>query len=101
MDELLYLEPDEEITSVIDKLKNLSGESVALVLPKNASLAASVVNLKLLKREAARLKKTVAIVTQDKVGTSLAGQVGIPVYAAVGDEEPVATPKRPKPTQDD
>lgn len=101
MDEILYLEPDEEITSVIDKLKGLPGKSVALVLPKNAQLAASVVNLKLLKREAQRLEKKVSIVTQDKVGTSLAGQVGIPVYASVSDEEPVAAPTRAKPQADD
>lgn len=101
MDEILYLEPDEEITSVIDKLKGLSGDKVALVLPKRAQLAASVVNLKLLKREAARLKKSISLVTQDKVGTSLAGQVGIPVFRSVGDDEPVAVARGPIPRADD
>ncbi len=101
MDELLYLEPDEEITSVIDKLKGLPGDTVALVLPKRAQLAASIVNLKLLRREAKRLNKQISLVTQDRVGTSLAGQVGIPVFRSVGDEEPVAVPRGPLPRADD
>lgn len=101
MEEILYLEPDEEITSVIDKLKGLPGDDVALVLPKRSGLAASVVNLKLLKREATRLKKRIALITQDRVGTSLAGQVGIPVYRSVGDDEPVAVARETLPKDDD
>ena len=49
MDEIIYLELDEEIPSVIDKMKNLSGKSVALVIPKGASIIQSVINLKILK----------------------------------------------------
>lgn len=101
MDEILYLEPDEEITSVIDKLKGLDGARVALVLPKNAQLASSVVNLKLLAREADRQGKTIAIVTQDPIGTSLAAQVGIPVYASPTDTTPVVPAARPRPEVDD
>ncbi len=97
MDELLYLEADEEITSVIDKLKSLPGGQVALVLPKNAQLLQSVVNLKLLQREAKRSSKTVSIVTHDETGTNLASQLGIPVYASVSDDTPVSPSRRPKP----
>ncbi|MBI4032098.1 hypothetical protein HY374_00150 [Candidatus Berkelbacteria bacterium] len=101
MDEILYLEPDEEITSVVEKLAGLDGKRVALVLPKNAQLAGSVVNLKLLAREAERQHKTIAIVTQDPVGTSLAAQVGIPVYASPSDSTPVSPAARPRPDVDD
>lgn len=101
MDEILYLETDEEITSVIDKLRDLPGDSVGLVLPKHASLAASVVNLRLLQREAKELKKQIAIITQDKIGTKLALQVGIPVYASVSDKQPVVAETGPRPQVDD
>ncbi|MBI2589703.1 hypothetical protein HYW32_01605 [Candidatus Berkelbacteria bacterium] len=101
MDDILYLEADEEITSVVDKLKNLPGKQIALVLPKRAQLISSIVNLKLLKREAERLKKSISIVTHDKHGTGLALQVGIPVYASVGDDQPISAPRMPKPAVDD
>ncbi|MBI4185854.1 hypothetical protein HY524_02315 [Candidatus Berkelbacteria bacterium] len=101
MDEILYLEPDEEITSVIDKLKGLPGQSVALVLPKRAQVATSAVNLKLLAREAKKLHKSIALVTKDALATSLAGQVGISVYAAIGDQVPVRVPSGPTPRSED
>lgn len=101
MDDILYLEPDEEITSVIDKLSQLEGKRVCLVLPKNAQLASSVVNLKLLSREAERLKKAISVVTQDPVGMSLAAQVGLPVYASPNDSAPIAPAARPRPEIDD
>jgi hypothetical protein len=101
MEEILYLEPDEEITSVIDKLKDLPGRSVTLVLPKHAQLAASVINLRLLLAEAHKRKKSIAIVTQDKIGMKLAAQVGIPVYASVTDDTPIASDAGPRPLVDD
>lgn len=97
MDEILYLEADEEITTVIDKLKRLPGGHVALVLPKNAQILQSVVNLKLLQREAKRSDKTISIVTHDETGTNLASQLGIPVYSSVSDDTPVSPSRRPKP----
>ena len=101
MEEILYLEADEEITSVIDKLNDLPGHSVALVLPKHAQLTSSVVNLRLLLAEAKKRKKTIAIVTQDKTGTKLATQVGIPVFASVTDDIPVEPEIGPRPSVDD
>ena len=101
MDEVLYLESDEEITSVIEKLKHADGSSIALVLPKSAQLVQSAVNIKLLKREAERLKKRISIITQDSIGIHLATQVGIPVFAAVGDESPIRPVANPKPNIDD
>ena len=47
----LYLELDEEITSVIDKLTQIEDDEVILVAPIGAQLLSSLVNFKLLKRE--------------------------------------------------
>ncbi|MCA9388314.1 hypothetical protein KC644_00960 [Candidatus Berkelbacteria bacterium] len=101
IDEILYLEPDEEITSVIEKIKDLKGSSISLVIPKNATLIASVINLRLLEREAKKLKKKVAIVTQDRIGRKLAAQVGIPVYESVTDDKPIMPEASPKPKIDE
>lgn len=98
MDEILYLEPDEEITSVIDKVKKSAAKSVGLVIPRNSSLIHSIVNLKLLKKEAAKKEKDIALITTDKVGKNIASQVGIPVYEDIHAKRPANTftPDLPK-----
>lgn len=88
MDEILYLEQDEEITSVIDKLKKSESNSVGLVIPRNCTLVHSIVNLKLLKKEAQNLNKEIALVTADKIGKNIAGQIGLVVYEDVHSKKP-------------
>lgn len=88
MDEILYLEPDEEITSVIDKLQKSNSDSVGLVIPRNSSLIHSAINLKLLKKQADALKKEIALVTADKIGKNIASQVGIQVFEDVHAKKP-------------
>jgi hypothetical protein len=80
LDKILYLESDEEITSIIDRIKGTEEGSIILVVPRGATLIQSMINLKLLKREVGRLRKTVAIVTTDNIGRNLASQVGITAY---------------------
>lgn len=80
----IYLEPDEEITSVIDKLKSADGRDVAVVVPKNSTLFQSLINLKLLQREAANLDKRVSLISTNKIGARLARQVGLETYANLG-----------------
>lgn len=99
MDEILYLEPDEEITSVIDKLKKSESASVGLVIPRNATIIHSIVNLKLLKKKADELEKEIALVTADKIGKNIAAQVGLQVYEDVHAKRPanpIGMPELPK-----
>lgn len=95
MDEIIYLEPDEEITTVIDKLKNAKSARIALVVPKEATLLQSVVNLKLLLKEAVILNKEISLVTADKIGRNLASQVGLAVYDTIRDRRPIFQPPPP------
>lgn len=94
MGKAIYLEADEEITSVIDRIKNIQEGKIALVLPKRANLLQSIVNLKLLKRQVDGLGKEVSIVTADKLGRNLASQVGFMVYQKLG-EQPVEVEPKP------
>lgn len=97
MDKTIYLETDEEITSVIDRLKKIEEKKVALVIPKRATLIGSIVNLKLLKKQAQELGKEISIVTVDKIGRSLASQVGFSVYRKIdGEEVPTEVSPPPK-----
>ncbi|EKD49563.1 MAG: hypothetical protein ACD_63C00106G0002 [uncultured bacterium] len=74
---LIYLELEEEITSVIDKLGKVSDAEVTLVLPKRANLIQSIINLKLLKKHASMLGKDIVLVTSDSVGVNLAKRAGL------------------------
>ncbi|MEK9167201.1 MAG: hypothetical protein AAB613_00445 [Patescibacteria group bacterium] len=80
----IYLEPDEEITSIIDRLSKVEGTKIAVVVPKNSTMFQSLVNLKLLARQAQKLGKEVAIISNNKVGSRLAKQVGLETYASLG-----------------
>ena len=100
--EVIYLEPDEEITSIIDKLKSLEHtKTVFLVTPKSANINQSVVNLKILKKEADNLAMDIAIVTPDVVGRNLATQVGIPIYETINSMHPLIEPAKEEPNVND
>lgn len=99
MHDIIYLEPDEEITSVIDKLKVLNPniKTLSLVIPKGATILQSVVNLKLLRKECEALEKDLSIVTQDRIGRNLASQAGFTVFDNVNSTHPSIEPSRPQP----
>ncbi|MDD3679170.1 MAG: hypothetical protein PHT36_02930 [Patescibacteria group bacterium] len=102
--EPIYLEKDDEITSVVDKLKSARGIILDIVIPKEAIMLQSVINLKLLKRQAEALGKEITIVTQDKVGTKLAEQIGIPVVAKEGQtpkEVSISESEKPEYSEED
>ncbi len=95
-EKLIYLETDEEITAVIDRLRQITAHEIRFVVPKGALILQSLVSLKLLKREADRLGKQIAIVTLDPVGLHLGEQADLSVYAKPKDVKPVfAARKRP------
>lgn len=77
--DVIYIDVDDEITAIIDKLNASPQKIVALVLPKRASAFQSVVNMKLLKRSADHGKKNVVLITTDPSLIPLAGGVGLHV----------------------
>lgn len=77
--DVVYIDIDDEITSVIDKVRNSDGKILALVLPKRASVFQSIVNMKLLKRAADESKKRLVLITSEAGLLPLAGAVGMHV----------------------
>ncbi len=75
----IYIDIDDEITGIIDKLKGSDAKVLALVLPKRAAVLQSVVNMKLLKRAADEAKKHVVLITSEAGLLPLAGMVGLHV----------------------
>lgn len=77
MPQTFYIENDEEIISVIGRLRKSSFEENYFVFPKRALVLQSIVNLRLFQREAEKLGKKIIIVTQDEAGKVLAEKAGL------------------------
>lgn len=75
----IYIDIDDEITGIIDKIRASDGKILALVLPKRASVFQSIVNMKLLKRSADNAKKHLVLITSEAGLLPLAGAVGLHV----------------------
>jgi hypothetical protein len=79
MRQVFYIEADEEIISVVDRLRISRADENVFVFPQGALVLRSIVNLYLFEREAKKRNKQIAIVTQDETGRLMAEKVGIPV----------------------
>jgi len=77
--ETIYVDVDDEITAIIDKVASAKGKIVALVLPKRSVVLQSIVNMKLLKRTADTADKNLVLITTEAGLMPLAGAVGLHV----------------------
>src|SRR5665647_371215 len=75
--ETVYVDVEDEITAIIDKVDASKQKIVALVLPKRATTLQSVVNMRLLKRSAEKAGKSVVLITSEAPLLPLAGAAGI------------------------
>lgn len=81
--DLIYIETDDEVISIVEKIKSSPESVVALVAPKRIGVLQSAVNLKLLKRAAKQSRKQLAIVTTDVALSNLASGLSIPIARTV------------------
>lgn len=94
----IYVDIDDEITGIIDKVQGSSGKVVALVLPKRAAVFQSIVNMKLLKRAADSSNKNLALITTEAGLLPLAGMAGIHVAKTLNSKPEI--PSAPKLSED-
>lgn len=87
MRKVVYIEIDEEVTAVYDRIKRAKQKDIFLVVPRKAILFQSVVNLRILKSKLEKEKKKLHLITTDRIGIHLAEQAGIPVYHNIEVEE--------------
>lgn len=92
----IYIDVDDEITAIIDKVQASPRKIVALVLPKRALALQSIVNMKLLKRTATETKKNVVLITSEAGLMPLAGAVGLHVAKSL-ESRPAVPPPPNKP----
>lgn len=77
--DVIYVEPEDDITDIILKIENSKEKIVALVPPKKAGVFRSVVNIKLIAKAGVTAKKTVVLVTVDPSIVKLAAATKLPV----------------------
>ena len=77
--DVIYVDIEDDITSIIGKVKDAEAKIVALVPPKRIGALQSVVNIKLLQRAAETAGKRVVLITNDQALTSLAASVAMPI----------------------
>ncbi len=90
----IYIDIDDEITSIIDKVGAAKHKIVALVLPKRASALQSVVNMKLLKRTAEGQSKKIVLITSEPSLLPIAGGVGLYVAKTLQSKPAIPTPPK-------
>lgn len=99
--EVLYIDVEDEITAIIDKVQASKQKIVALVLPKRATVLQSIVNMKLLKRGADHAKKNLVLITSEAGLLPLAGVVGLHVARSLQSKPEIPdTPGRPSDADD-
>lgn len=77
--DVIYIEPEDDITDIIAKIENAKEKIVALVPPKKAGVFRSIVNIKLIAKTSASSGKTAVIVTTDPSIIKLAATTRTPV----------------------
>ncbi len=99
--DVIYVDIEDDITSVIEKVKNASASIVALVPPKRIGVLQSVVNLKLLDRAAKGAKKHIVLISSDKALIALAAGLALPVAKNLQSKPEIPTIASDEPGSDE
>lgn len=75
--DVIYIDADDDITAIIDKIKGSSAKIIALVPPKRSTVLQSLVNMKLLKHTADDASKRIVLITNEQSLLPLAGGIGL------------------------
>jgi hypothetical protein len=82
----IYVEVEEEIPEVVERLRRARGDDTMLVLPSRSRVGQSRFNFQLLHDYASRMGKQVTVVCDDPAVQKMATETGFPVFGTVGPE---------------
>jgi hypothetical protein len=85
----IFIETEEEIPAVIERIKRTEASEVPLVLPARSRFAQSRFNFQLLRDYATRMGKHVAIISPDPAVQRMAEESGFTAYRGVDHYAPV------------
>lgn len=76
----LYIDIDEDISSVVEKVAKINADNLLLVIPQDALLFSNTLHLKLLQNTLNEKKTPFHIFTNDERGIRMAKKLGIKLY---------------------
>jgi hypothetical protein len=91
-DEILHLEPKDDVAALRARLAKLSDRRVIIVVAPGNRALAKLVNLRLIQRIAAQQNLQVALVTSDYDAGEQAHTVGLPVFGSIEQVQRAAWP---------
>ncbi|HET7466016.1 MAG TPA: baseplate J/gp47 family protein [Candidatus Dormibacteraeota bacterium] len=80
----IYVETEEEIPEVVERIRRTTGQDTMLVLPARSRVGQSRFNFQLLRNYAARMGKRVTVVCDDPAVLKMASETGFTVFGTVG-----------------
>ena len=83
MEQIIYLEPTDDILSIRDRVEMAEAKRVLLVVPPYSDVLTRRVDLQLDQRRAALAGVELALVVDDDLVRSQAREVGLPVFDSV------------------
>jgi hypothetical protein len=85
-----YLEPEDEITDAVSRLRAAHDDRVVLVVPPGSRIGTGRINFRLLAREAEARERTITLVSGDPQVRAMASAAGLTAFASVGEAEKAA-----------
>lgn len=83
MEQIIYLEADDDIPVIRDRLEWAQADRVLLVVPPRNHILRSLVNLRLLARHARNYSLKVAVITKDPTVIELSREVHLTTFSSV------------------
>lgn len=77
--EIIYIEVNDDVSSVIERLTRSRNDHLILVVPERAKLTSSILNLQLLAEEAKNQGKKIYLDTKEEEVKAMAEEVNLPV----------------------
>ncbi len=81
--EKIFIDNDEDIIFVFDKIKNTESRRILLIVSEHALLTSSEINLKLLARQSAKFGKNVILVTKNELAHKKSNITKIPAVKKI------------------
>ena len=80
---IIYIQIDEDLTSIVDRLKKVTQKSIYFVVPEKAMFFQAFLNLKILNEKIKKVDKEWVLITTDSKGVHFAEKLGVKVYSRV------------------
>jgi hypothetical protein len=84
---IFYLQTDDSVTTILDRLNWVDAERAVLVIPAGAGVLIDRLDLVRVQRHAAKLRTLISLVTLDPAQRAIARELKIPVFGSVGQAE--------------